>query len=62
MVINVSVPYNGRLRIPSLILFLVFAFVFWCPYMVINVSVVPYNGRLLPDILLTLYDYIEELF
>ena len=35
---------------------------FWCPYMVINVSV-QYNGGLLPDIiLLTLCDSIGEPF
>ena len=35
---------------------------FWCPYMVINVSV-QYNGGLLPDIiLLTLYDSIGDPF
>ena len=44
-----------KFYIPSLSLF-------WCPYMVINVSV-QYNGGLLPDIiLLTLCDYIGEPF
>ena len=40
-----------------------FCFLFWCPYMVINVSV-PYNGEFVPDIVLfTRCDYIiGELF
>ena len=36
---------------------------FWCPYMVINVSVIQCNGGLLPDIiLLTLSDSFREPF
>ena len=29
-----------------------FGFVFWCPYMVINVVSVQYNGGFLPEIIL----------
>ena len=50
-----SVLYTILLCIPCLSLF-------WCPYMVINISV-QYNGGLLPDIILsTLCDYIGEPF
>ena len=43
----------------------VFLFLFWCPYMVINVVVsVQYNGGFLPEIILLtlLGDYIGEPF
>ena len=52
MVINVSVH-----------LVVLFLFLFWCPYMVINVSVQYNNGGfLLENILLILCDYIGEPF
>ena len=56
--LNVTVLSSGTLS-PKILTSLL---LFWCPYMVINVSV-QYNGGLLPDIiLLTLCDSIGEPF
>ena len=60
---SVTVPLSGTL-IPKILYIVTInsLLLFWCPYMVISVSV-QYNGGLLPDIiLLTLCDSIEELF
>ena len=71
LTLSFSIPYILLHRSPELVQvvqkyciasLILFLFLFWCPYMVINVSV-QYDDELLPDIIpLTLCDYIGEPF